>query len=248
MVSVACALAVAGCASVPTDPEEKAEYVATNDPLEPTNRAIFDFDQFLDKNLLRPVAVAYRDNVPEPAQRGIHNLLSNLGEPMIFANDVLQANPSNAWNTVQRFVVNSTVGVAGIFDVASGWGLPYHSADLGQTFGVWGIPDGPYLVLPLFGPSSPRDAVGLGATIYADPIGNIAANNGASVVNYITAGSNAVDQRSRSVQTLDDIERTSLDFYAAIRSLYRQRRAADVREGKNPGATSAPASIEVHTP
>lgn len=248
LLGVLAILALAGCATVPTDPDELAEYHERNDPLEPTNRVVWDFDQFLDRNFIRPAAVAYRDNVPQGARNGIHNLTTNLDEPLVFANDILQANPRLAWETLARFLVNSTVGVAGIFDVAADMGIPHHGADLGQTFGVWGVPDGPYIVLPLFGPSNPRDAVGLGATMVLDPIDNIASNNGAQALVYVRGGLAGLDKRTDVIQALDDIQKTSLDYYAAIRSLSRQHRAAEIEAGRSPPPDSIPATGRIGAP
>jgi phospholipid-binding lipoprotein MlaA len=124
-------LFLVACAAVPNDPEARAAYDRANDPAEPTNRTIFAGNQFVDRNALRPVARAYEDYVPGGVRKSLHNFVANLKEPAIAVNDVLQANFSRAWNTTQRFVVNSTVGGAGLFDVASDWDLPRHEADFG---------------------------------------------------------------------------------------------------------------------
>lgn len=240
MLTVALGLAVGGvlysapahaqqpaapAASAPAEPVE----ADANDPFEKTNRAIFDFNNQVDKIVLVPVASAYRAVLPEPVRDSIHSVLQNLNEPIIFANDVLQARPDLASTTLARFVVNSTIGLGGIFDVASKANLPFHSNDLGVTFAVWGFGEGPYLMLPVLGPSNVRDAIGEGGDAYGDP-GNIVASDYHYVwASFARAGTQGIDERSRNIETLADIERTSLDYYATIRSLYRQRRAAQVR-------------------
>ncbi len=145
---------LAGCATPPpaSDPDALADFRATNDPLEPTNRVVYAVDQKLDAGIIRPVARAYGAVVPEPVRNGIHNALGNLGAPVQLMNDMLEGKPRRAGDTAMRFVINSTVGLLGIFDVATGWGYPDHDADFGLTLAVWGAPEGPFLFLPLLGP------------------------------------------------------------------------------------------------
>ncbi len=161
--------------------------------------------------------------------------LRNLREPLIFANDALQGEFERAGQTFARFTLNSTLGVGGLIDVAGRWGeLPYHEDDLGLTFGVWGIPEGPYLVIPVLGPSTPRDLTGQVAEGFGDPFNYIVTGNPYTLywIPFVRGGVAGIDQRSRYIETLADIERTSLDYYATIRSLYRQRRAALIRHEK----------------
>ncbi|MDE2029692.1 MAG: VacJ family lipoprotein, partial [Alphaproteobacteria bacterium] len=160
---------LAGCASVPKSPEARAEAQAVNDPLEPMNRTIFDVNDFLDRLLIRPLAELYRFVLPDAVRAHIVNVLENMGEPVVFANNMLQGNWDAAGTTSERFLINTTVGAAGIFDVATGWGAPEQMGDFGQTLHVWGIKSGPYLVLPLFGPSNFRDAIGLGVDSVMSP-------------------------------------------------------------------------------
>ena len=219
-------LALAGCAAPGVAPVQTAE---AYDPYENTNRDIFAFNQAVDRNVLVPVAEAYRSTLPTPVRTGIRNFLQNTNEPLIFAHDVLQAEPQLAANTAGRFVVNSTVGVAGFFDVATAMGIPYHSNDLGVTLARWGFPEGAYLILPVLGPSTVRDAIGKAGDSFGDP-GNIVASNYHKIyASVLRAGTEGIDERSRNIETLADVERTSLDYYATIRSLYRQRRAAQIR-------------------
>lgn len=228
---------VGACATAPSDPEARAEFDKTNDPAEPTNRAVFGFNQAVDKNVFKPVAEAYQDTVPDTIRRTIHNFLVNLDEPVTGFNHLLQGNGSRAWVSVQRFVINTTIGVGGMFDVANEMGMPSIKADFGQTFGVWGIAEGPYMHLPIFGPSNPRDAVGMAFSFAANPLtwmsgGAVtAASLGRSAVE-------GVDERARNIDTLDDLERNSLDFYATLRSVYRQYRQGMIEDAKsgNPNA------------
>jgi phospholipid-binding lipoprotein MlaA len=232
----AVALILSGCASQPSDQQPGAlAEEEFNDPLEDTNRAIFDFNQVVDRNVLVPVAKAYRTVLPEPVRDSLRDFLRNLREPLIFANDALQGEFERAGQTFARFTLNSTLGVGGLIDVAGRWGeLPYHEDDLGLTFAVWGIPEGPYLVVPVLGPSTPRDLSGQVAEGFGDPFNRLVTGNPYTLywIPFVRGGVAGIDQRSRYIETLADIERTSLDYYATIRSLYRQRRAALIRHEK----------------
>lgn len=227
---LASALALAACAHAPADPEARAEFQRNNDPAEPTNRAVFRANQFFDRNALRPVARGYTEYVPGAVRGGLHNFVANLEEPGIAVNDVLQGNVSRAWNTTQRFAVNTTVGGAGLFDVATGWDRPRHEADFGQTLGVWGVAPGPAVQLPLFGPSNVRDAVGKVGGIVLNPLSLV--GGAASTVTTASGGVGLVDGRSRLLPATDDLERSSLDYYATLRSVMAQRRAKFVAEGR----------------
>ena len=160
-----------GCATPPPagDPDAVADFNETNDPLEPTNRVIYAFNDGLDTVIMRPAAQAYRFVIPSPVRGGVHNVLSNLGAPVQLGNDMLEGKPRRAGDTTMRFLINTTVGVLGIFDVAKDWGYPDHDADFGITLALWGLPSGPFLFLPVFGPSDPRDAIGLGVNVAMDP-------------------------------------------------------------------------------
>jgi phospholipid-binding lipoprotein MlaA len=233
---VVVALAVSGCATKPQSPEQAAVGENFNDPFENANRKIFDFNQAVDRHVLVPVAKGYRAALPAPVRDSVHDFLVNLGEPLVFANDALQGNFGHVKDTVVRFVLNSTLGIGGLVDVAGRWGIPYHEEDLGVTFGVWGIPSGPYLVIPVLGPSDPRDLVGEVAEGYGDPWNRLVTGNPFTLywIPFVRGGVSGIDQRERYLDSLADIERTSLDYYATIRSLYQQRRAALIRgEHKN---------------
>ncbi|QJE72464.1 VacJ family lipoprotein [Aerophototrophica crusticola] len=205
-----------------------------NDPLEPVNRAIFWLNEGLDVVILRPVAEIYKAVLPDPAKRGVRNVLQNLRSPLDLANQTLQGDWEGAGNVVKRFAINTTVGLGGLIDVAGEHGMPYEYESFDQTLAVWGVPEGPYLVLPLLGPSSLRDAVGFGAEFYGDPVSNLASNNDAQWFNYTRAGLNVADTRAGYIEVMDDLKRNSFDYYAAMRSLYRQRRDNWVRDGVLP--------------
>lgn len=238
MLSVAAALLVgllAGCATPPpaSDAAAVADYRENNDPLEPTNRVLYAVNDGLDTVVLRPIALAYRYAVPNPIRTGIHNALDNLGSPVKLANDVLETKPRRAGDTLMRFLINTTVGVVGIFDVATGWGYPSHPADGGLTLGLWGLPNGPFLFLPVLGPGTPRDAAGLGLDVALDPLTWIGSGAVVTDLKWSRYGLTAVDERERALDPVDQIKRTALDPYATFRSLYRQHRASEIDEIRN---------------
>jgi phospholipid-binding lipoprotein MlaA len=214
---------LAGCAT--TDPSGQ------NDPYEQTNRAVFDFNQKVDKFVLQPTASAYVAVVPDPAREGIHNFLLNLDLPVTFANDLLQGEMHRAGDTLGRFTINSTLGIGGLFDPASDFGIPAHTEDFGQTLATWGMGEGPYIMLPFLGPDPPRDAAGQVVDVFLDPTTYISLREhiwwsaGRRVVSII-------DVRSRNLDTLQNIERGSVDYYASVRSLYRQMRNNEIRNGR----------------
>lgn len=217
----------------PRDPIEQGKIDSANDPAEAINREIFKGNKFFDDNVIKPIARAYIEHVPEDLRKGIHNFTNNVGEPIVFANDVLQGNAARALNTTQRFVINTTVGAVGLVDVADTWGRPHHDADLGQTFGVWGVAPGPAVQIPILGPSNLRDAVGLAATSLAVPLGAPGAVGDG--VSYGLLGSTAMDTldyRSKLLPNTDALEKTSQDLYASTRLIKAQLRAKLVEEGK----------------
>ncbi|GAA0554937.1 phospholipid-binding lipoprotein MlaA [Rhizomicrobium palustre] len=222
---VAMAVLVAGCAQT-SDPASLAQ----NDPYEPTNRAITRLNTKIDNNFAKPVAKAYNYVVPQPARTGVHNFLTNLDKPVVFANDVLQGEGSRAGQTMFRFVVNTTLGIGGLVDAASMIGIPDHDEDFGQTLGVYGVGEGPYLVLPFMGPNPPRDLAGRVADTFMDPTTYIRFH-GSDTWYAVRSGVSILDFRARNIDTLDQIERTSIDVYATTRSLYRQYRNSEIRNG-----------------
>ena len=204
---------------------------AANDPAAPTNRTVFAGNMYADRHVVRPVARAYAANIPKGARNGVHHFVSNLHEPTIFVNDVLQGNFGRSWNTMQRFAVNTTVGAIGIFDVAQGWGLPRHDADFGQTLGVWGVGTGPDVQLPLLGFSNLRDAAGSGIGLAANPM-TLVSGTLVSILKGTSSGLGIVDGRANTLAATDRVEHDALDRYATLRSMTAQRRAAFVQEGR----------------
>lgn len=205
-----------------------AESLAQNDPWEATNRDIFAFDTWVEHNVARPVAEGYRAVVPEPARDGVHNMLNNLHSPVILANDVLQGETKKAARTLGRIVINSTIGIGGIFDVAAKIGIPYHDNDFGITMGQGGIWEGSYLVLPILGPRPPRDLIGGFVDGAFDPL-TYAHFPGRHELLTARTPVSFLDFEDRHMDEVQDIERSSLDYYASVRSLYRQRREAQIQ-------------------
>jgi phospholipid-binding lipoprotein MlaA len=218
---------LAGCASSQPSTSDPG----ANDPYESTNRQVFEFNQKVDRAVILPTAKAYVAVVPEPARIGIHNFLTNLDLPVTFANDVLQGEADRAGETLERFSVNSTLGIGGLLDPATDFGIPYHSEDFGQTLGVYGVGEGPYLVLPFLGPDPPRDAAGQVVDIFLDPFTYVSLREHfyySAAREFFTV----LDLRAKNLDTLQGIERGSVDYYASVRSLYRQLRNNEIRNGK----------------
>jgi phospholipid-binding lipoprotein MlaA len=238
------AFALSGCATRPAadDPDAVADYEQTNDPLEPTNRVFYAINNGLDTVILRPAALAYRAILPGPVREGVHNVLSNIGTPVQLSNDILEGKARRAGDTTMRFLINTTAGALGIFDVATKWGYPNHDADFGMTLANWGVPEGPFLFLPVLGPSNPRDAAGFGVDIALDPFTWIGPKHdtGLTVFNWTRYGLNALDSRERVLDALDQIKKTALDPYATFRSLYRQHRHGQIEELRKDNRTSVP--------
>jgi phospholipid-binding lipoprotein MlaA len=230
-LALALTLTLAACAHPPADPAARAEYKRNNDPAEPTNRVIFAGNKFVDDHALQPIARGYEDYVPGRVRKSIHNFVSNLGQPSVAVNDVLQGNFRRSWNTVQRFAINTTVGGIGLFDVATDWNRPGHPADFGQTLGVWGIGPGPSVQLPIFGPSNVRDSIGKVADLLTNPT-NFVPGGAVATLSAASGGAGFIDGRAELLGATDSLERNSLDYYAALRSMVAQRRVALVAEAK----------------
>ena len=192
------------------------------DPIEGVNRAIFEFNHVVDGMLLKPVAQVYRGVVPEWGRQRVSNVLYNLGEPVTVVNSIFQGDDVNAFTSFWRFVINSTFGVLGIFDAASEVGLKPRREDFGQTLYVWGADESPYLVLPLLGPSTLRDGTGLVVDYFIDPFNYEDVLKDSEQVIHTVA--EVVDSRTTLLPVTDHVEKTSLDPYAAYRSLYLQKR------------------------
>lgn len=206
----------------------------TNDPLESMNRVFFTFNQYVYDLLLTPIAKTYNSTIPDTIRLAVGNLVDHLASPVTFVNDVLQLEFTRAMTTVARFVVNTVAGLGGIADVADDSGLKDHKEDFGQTLGVYGMGEGVYLVLPLLGPSNPRDAVGkFLVDPFFDPLGMYLSNTDRDAASYARTGVTALDEYAAFVDELEQIQKTSVDYYAAIRSLYRQRRASQISNGRD---------------
>jgi len=237
------ALSVSACGS-PPPPGSVAQAEDVNDPLEGTNRFLYRINDGLDTYVFRPVAVAYRDVVPGGVRRPIHNVLVNLSSPVVFANDVLEAKPRRAGDTMMRFLINSTAGVAGLFDVATDLGYPAHSADLGVTLALWGVPSGPYLYLPLLGPSSPRGVAGFAIDTAVDPFTYVPRGYGLLTLNWARYGLGLLDARSRYASDLDHVKSGALDPYATFRSLYRQNLDSQIEAARHDRPATPPAGAQ----
>ncbi|MEK9723665.1 MAG: VacJ family lipoprotein, partial [Rhodospirillaceae bacterium] len=193
-----------------------------NDPLEPVNRVIFGFNEVVHESMLGPVADLYNDKVPPTMRLGIGNFLTNLSSPVTMANTLLQGDLKGALTVLTRFLINTTVGIAGIADVVGEVDGPLRKEDFGQTLGVWGMGEGFYLVLPIFGPSNPRDLVGkFFVDPYFKPAGYWLDNTDNDPVDYTEQAISGVDEIAGVIDELRQIRKTSVDYYAAIRSLYR---------------------------
>ena len=230
--AMALSLALGACSTPSQDS------LAQNDPWEKTNRDVFDFDVKLDHTIARPIAKGYRDAVPEPVRDGIHNAVTNLNSPVVLANDVLQGDSGKAADTFGRILINSTIGLGGLIDVASKIGIPYHDNDFGITLGQDGIAEGSYLVLPLAGPMPPRDLLGSAVDGVLDPF-NYTRFPGRHTFLYARTGLRVLDTIDQQRDQFNSIERSSIDFYATTRNLYRQSRDARIK-GDDSTATQLP--------
>lgn len=214
-----------------------------DDPLEPVNRAVFEVNRVLDGLLLKPAAIMYRAATPEFVRDGVTNFLSNLRAPVVLVNDLLQGDFERAEVTLGRFMFNTIMGLGGLVDVGTRLGMPErHSEDFGQTLAVWGVGEGIYLVLPILGPSNPRDGVGRLVDVGIDPISHVAPTGvgffiAPTELGLARFGAEAVSFRERNLEQIDELERSSIDPYAAVRTFYRQFRANEIRNG-------APADLE----
>lgn len=215
------ALAV-GCATV-AHPDPR-------DPLESYNRSMTKFNQAVDDAVFKPVATAYREVLPQPVRTGVGNFFDNLSDAWSFVNNLLQAKPEAALHSFWRVVINTTMGLGGVLDPATEMRLRRQREDFGQTLGRWGLPAGPYLVLPLLGPSSVRDTVGLPIDFYGQPLGHV---NDVSLRNSLWV-TRFVDTRARLLQAGELLDAAALDSYTFTRDAYLQKRHNDVHDGNPP--------------
>ncbi|HEY3755880.1 MAG TPA: VacJ family lipoprotein [Opitutaceae bacterium] len=234
------ALMLGSCASLPKDSAGFRRGDETKDPYEGWNRKVFAFNQVVDMALLRPIAEGYVHVVPPKGRDTVRNIVDNLSEPLVMANCLLQARWRDAGVTGGRLLVNTTIGIGGIRDVATQLKLKRQVGDFGQTLWKWDFAPGPYLILPVLGPSSPRDAIGLGVDAYMDPMRYVVQHRPDS--DYFSIGriaADGIDERARNLDALDIIKREAIDYYASFRSLYLQNRNADLTsdQPKRPAPT-----------
>ncbi|MFQ5759974.1 MAG: VacJ family lipoprotein [Acidiferrobacterales bacterium] len=239
---VLCALVLAGCASTKGDRHKPAASAQTEgqpsesesnerDPLEKVNRVMFKFNVKVDRYVAKPIAKGYRRVIPKPVRKGISNFFSNLREPIVILNDLLQGKVKQAGSDLGRFLMNSTVGFYGLLDVAGKAGLKKHDEDFGQTLGKWGVKEGPYLVLPFFGPSGVRDGFGLAVDIQVDPV---LQKDDSSTRSKLVA-TRFVNTRANLLDTTDILEQAGGDDpYLFVREFYRQRRRNLIYDGSPP--------------
>jgi len=243
VLAIAVFMLMAGCATAPPadDKEAMAAFKEANDPLEPVNRVIFQVNRGIDQALFRPVAEFYRNVIPEIVRKSVQNFGNNLETPNILIHDILQGEMERASDSVGRLAINTAAGPLGLRDVAVGdnpddpdTGIPFHNEDLGQTLAVWGVDPGPYLMLPILGPSNVRDMIGTVLNSFINPINYLLPAKNRLGFSIARKGVRAIGTRSRNIESFDEIERGAIDLYATVRSLYRQYRASQISNGRGP--------------
>jgi phospholipid-binding lipoprotein MlaA len=268
LFSGVCLLALSACGTVPNRPADDAAAAGgtaqtgavtdnsgangaaenrdnAHDPLEGFNRAMYTFNDKFDRYLLKPVAKGYRAITPKPVSKGISNFFRNLHDPGIMLNNLLQGKPGQAASDLGRFLVNSTVGIAGLFDVATKWGMQKHNEDFGQTLAVWGVGDGPYLVLPFFGPSNMRDGPSLIVDWETYPPNHMEEHS-TSDKPYVVE---VIDKRAQLLDASDILEQAAgQDPYIFVREASRQSRRNQIYDGNPPQAAPPPGLFDDDTP
>ena len=219
---------LASCAHAPRNPEsEEASEIDNADSLETFNRAMYGFNSRLDRAILQPVTAGYRAVVPTVGRKMVSNFLDNLNSPVLFVNSVLQGDPQNSFATLWRFMLNTTFGLGGTIDFAGNAGLTARSADFGQTLALYGVESGPYLVLPIMGPSTVRDGVGRAVDMAIDPL-----TYADLEITIPRQALTVVDWRSRNYKIIEEVNENSIDPYATVRSAWLQKREADIRKAE----------------
>lgn len=218
------------------DHAEDPRLTSPRDPYEKFNRRVFAFNLGLDKYALKPAAQAYVEVTPTFARHGVSNFIANIQEPWSVINSALQWNGDHMTTSLARFVLNSTLGLGGLIDVARRWGIVAQKEDFAQTLAVWHVPSGPYLMLPLLGPSNPRELGGYVASFLADPGKKYLIDRFLGVTaGYATTGTRLFDARVRALGPGDRLLATSLDPYATLKSVYIQKRNIDITNGETSG-------------
>jgi phospholipid-binding lipoprotein MlaA len=215
--------------------------IEISDPFEEQNRRVMAFNKVVDENVIHPVVKGYRYVTPKPARSGIRNFLRNLKSPITLANQLLQGDLDGAGDVVLRTTINTMVGVGGLFDVAGYEGIKYEPEDFGQTLAVWGVEPGPYMVVPFIGPSSMRDYTGYFVDGMADPVRMYLFNTNQEPLYYTKFGLDYLDLRDSLMDTMEELDRSSFDYYAAVRSTYYQHRQTLVRDQDGTVQTELPA-------
>ena len=230
------AISLGACATTPQDPADPG---AVADPYEGFNRQMFAFNNGVDKYALGPAANVYEAVTPEFARDRVRDFLRNLRAPVIFVNDVLQAEPSRAADTFSRFAINTTVGLAGLWDPAGHMGIERHGEDFGQTMAVWGVDSGPFLVMPLLGPTTPRDMVGLGVDYALDPLTWTEFESDPDLDDDIALGRGILTGLNTRVALDDQIKQLNAqpEPYVALRRIYSSQRQAAIRNGRTEDET-----------
>lgn len=225
---LACATMIAGCATVQPGGTQAAS--SPDDPLEPLNRGMYEVHKVVDGHFFKPIAQFYVDYTPAPIRQVLGNMLGNVDDLFTAINGLLQNKQDEAGHSLGRVIINSLFGIGGMIDVASSGDIPKYNLDFGQTFGVWGIPQGPYLFIPVFGPTTVRDGSGTLVRLYLGPTGyipDVATRN-------VIYGVGAVELRAEALGTESLIDQAAIDPYTFIRRAYLQRREYLVTGGKRP--------------
>lgn len=256
---VVCLSVLSACGTMKNSPDEDPaagnsgaqmdaateQRIKAKDPYEGFNRAMYKFNEKTDKYILKPLAKGYRAITPKPVSKGISNFFSNLHDPAIMLYNFLQGKPKEGASDLGRFLVNSTIGIAGLFDVATKMGLEKHNEDFGQTLAVWGVSDGPYLVLPFFGPSNIRDGASIPMDWYIYPPNHMEEQSTRNKLLVVEV----VDRRAQLLDAGDILEQAAgADPYIFVREAFRQRRLSQIYDGNPPQAAPPPGLFEDDEP